>query len=64
MNYLIGNEKKGYPDYFLLAAIMFLIVIGIVMVFSSSSTVAIYNFNSPVYYLKKQFVKLIIGFHS
>ena len=61
MNYLIGNDKKGYPDYFLLAAILFLVVVGIVMVFSSSSTVAIYNFNSPVYFLKKQFVKLIIS---
>lgn len=61
MNYFAKSHKKGYPDYYLLAAVLFLMVVGIVMVYSSSSTVAFYNYNTPSYFMKRQIIKLIFS---
>ncbi|MBX4265220.1 stage V sporulation protein E [Clostridium estertheticum] len=55
------NSKMGQIDFILFATIMILVVIGVVMVYSSSSYVAAFKYNDPEFFLKKQFMWAIIG---
>jgi cell division protein FtsW len=49
------------PDALLLGSVAFLVVIGLVMVFSASSATAYAAFHDTAYYLKRQVVYLIVG---
>jgi len=48
------RAKMGSIDFVLFTAIMTLIAIGIVMIFSASSYYSLHKFNDSMYYLKKQ----------
>ena len=62
----IKNEKKpGFQyDVMLLFPVLFLVGIGIVMVYSASSALALKKFGSDLYFLKKQAAFSIIGFSA
>ena len=49
------------PDALLLGAVAFLIVLGIVMVFSASSATATWYFHDPAHYVKRQLMYLAVG---
>lgn len=49
------------PDALLLGSIAFLVALGLVMVFSSSSAIAYSYHHDTAYYLKRQVVYLIVG---
>jgi cell division protein FtsW len=53
--------KKGAPDYTLLATAVILLLIGIVMVFSSSYISALYVFKDPYHFLKKQLIGAVLS---
>ncbi|MBU3155122.1 stage V sporulation protein E [Clostridium estertheticum] len=55
------NSKMGQIDFILFATIMILVVIGVVMVYSSSSYVAAFKYNDPEFFLKKQLMWATIG---
>lgn len=48
-------------DYFLLADILFLVIFGLLMVYSASNVVASYKYNDEFYYLKRQLFSCVIG---
>ena len=48
-------------DYFLLADILFLVIFGLLMVYSASNVVASYKCNDEFYYLKRQLFSCVIG---
>jgi cell division protein FtsW len=49
------KESHGY-DHFLLGGTLVLLAIGVVMVYSASSAVALKRFGSDTYYFKRQLV--------
>jgi cell division protein FtsW len=49
------------PDALLLGSVAFLVALGLVMVFSSSSAIAYSYFHDTAYYLKRQLVYLVVG---
>ena len=53
--------RAGPPDALLLGSVAFLVVIGLVMVFSASSATAYSSFHDTAYYLKRQLVYLGVG---
>ena len=53
--------EAGPTDYSLLVAVILLLGLGIVMVFSASAVMAMTNFNDPFYFLKRQAVWALIG---
>ncbi|MBV9408486.1 MAG: FtsW/RodA/SpoVE family cell cycle protein, partial [Candidatus Eremiobacteraeota bacterium] len=53
--------RAGPPDALLLGSVAFLLVIGLVMVFSASSATAYSSFHDTAYYLKRQLVYLGVG---
>lgn len=55
-------KKKFKVDIFLLSCVIALTIIGIIMVQSASSFVALKNYNDKYYFLKKQIIGVIIGF--
>ncbi len=52
---------KRHPDYWIIACAMALLVIGIVMIFSSSAVIAAQRYDDPYYFLKRQAVWAAIG---
>jgi len=54
-------ERKYTTDYLLLIAILVLVAVGIVMVYSASFAVAEAKFNETDYFLKKHVVRVCIG---
>ncbi|WDV44180.1 putative lipid II flippase FtsW [Clostridiaceae bacterium M8S5] len=54
------TQKKS-SDFMLLIAVIFLVFIGIVMVFSSSYPDAYGKFNDPYFFLKKQLKNAVVG---
>jgi cell division protein FtsW len=55
------DKKIKSPDWWLFFAVMALLGVGIIMVFSSSQYQAQYDFGDPFYYLKGQGKNAIIG---
>ncbi len=53
---------KREPDYRILAVTAGLALIGLVMIFSASGTVAGARYGDPAFFLKRQFVYTLIGF--
>lgn len=53
--------KKHNIDIGLLITVLFLLVSGIVMVFSASYVSAYYNYNDSYYFLKKQLIWAVLG---
>lgn len=50
------------PDFSILFTVLILLCIGIIMVFSSSSVRAYYNYNDSIYFLKRQIAWAVLGF--
>ena len=65
-----GETKKGEKepvlkyDAMLLFPVLFLVGIGIVMVYSASSALALKKFGSDLYFLKKQALFSLVGFSA
>ena len=55
-------QTEYYFDYSLLLIVLFLLGFGLVMIYSVSSYEAYADFNDAAYYLKKQFIAIILGF--
>lgn len=53
--------KRGNPDILVFTAVIILLSIGVVMVFSASSVMGINDFRDPYHYLKRQVMWAIIG---
>jgi cell division protein FtsW len=54
-------HHKGHYDAALLAAILALVVGSVVMVYSSSSVVALTTYDDPAYFMKRQILWAVIG---
>ena len=54
-------ETKGQYDRILLTAVMLLLAVGVVMVYSSSSAVALTSYNDSSYFMRRQIMWAIIG---
>ncbi len=59
----MGNLKKkvGEIDFYLLSTVLILVAIGIVMVWSASSYIALHKYNNANYFLIKQGINVSIG---
>ncbi len=55
------SERKGLPDLMIFIAVLALLSIGIVMVFSASSVMAYHELGDAYYYLKRQSMWAVIG---
>lgn len=55
------DEKTGRFDYLLLFAVLGLLVIGTLVVFSASASSALRSFGTPYYYLERQVIWAILG---
>jgi cell division protein FtsW len=53
--------KKGHIDYVLLFTVIALLIIGVIMVFSSSYYYALNKFSDKYYFIKKEIFMVIIG---
>ncbi|ASN07394.1 stage V sporulation protein E [Virgibacillus necropolis] len=56
---MFKNQSK--PDYLLLGLVITLLIIGVIMVFSSSYVMADYNFGDKFFYLKRQLLFVVVG---
>lgn len=56
-----NGVESGYYDVNLLLPVFFLVGIGIVMVYSASSALALKKFGSDYYFLKKQVLFALLG---
>ena len=54
-------SKFRYLDYYVFIPFLFLSMIGVLMVYSSSSYIAMTTFNNPEHYFKRQILFFIIG---
>ena len=59
--YADRTERLARTDQILLAAVIILVLIGVVMVYSSSSIVAALRYDEPAFYLWRQLIKVGIG---
>ena len=59
----MGKLKKrvGEIDFYLLSTVLILVAIGIVMVWSASSYIALHKYNNANYFLTKQGINVTIG---
>ena len=55
------REARGPYDRVLLMAVLTLLAVGVVMVYSSSSVVALTTYNDPTYFLRRQVVWAMLG---
>lgn len=58
----VRKKRKIYFDYSLLLVILFLIIFGLVMIYSASSYVANKDYNNSMYFIKRQLIFAIVGF--
>ncbi len=56
-----GIAHNGHYDRTLLFAILMLLVIGVVMVYSSSSVVALTTYDDPAFFMKRQILWALVG---
>ncbi len=54
-------RASGHYDRILLSAILSLLVVSVVMVYSSSSVVALTTYDDPAYFMKRQILWVIVG---
>lgn len=54
--------KKQQIDFVLFSTIMLLVAIGVVMVYSASSYIALYRYKNDMYFLQRQGLFAVIGF--
>ncbi len=57
----LKSPRTGPPDYWLLAIVGALTLIGLVMLYSSSFVIATDAYDSPMYYLGKQMLWVLVG---
>ena len=57
---MVGRPKS--PDFIMFFAIMALLAIGVIMVYSSSAVSAYVNYDDSYYFLKRQLISVAIGF--
>ena len=55
------NPVKGKPDYIFLGTVILLIAYGIIMLFSASTAKAFGTYNDATYFVKRQFVGIVLG---
>ncbi len=55
------TQKRYYMDYSLIFVVMFLLVFGLIMVYSASSYEASIKFNDSTYYLRSQLRATVLG---
>lgn len=55
------REKRHAPDYLLLAIVMTLVCMGVVMVFSASTSVSHRLAGNPWFYIRKQLTWVVVG---
>lgn len=53
--------KRKIPDLFLLSLILLLLLIGIVMVYSSSNVWALYKYGDSFFFVKRQLLFMVVG---
>lgn len=58
---MAGSEVNARTDKALLTAVMLLLVVSIVMVYSSSSVVALTSYGDPAFFMKRQVLWAVIG---
>lgn len=54
------HERSGY-DRILMISVLILVVLGIVMIYSSSAFIAMQRYNTPFYFLRNQVLWAVIG---
>ncbi len=59
-----ASHKKPQLDYYLLSAVLLLAIIGLIMMFSASSPIAIQRYADKWYFLRKQSIFFLIGIAS
>lgn len=55
------NRKRGHFDYLLLFAVLGLLAIGTLIVFSASASIAYHTLRSPYYYFERQLMWAFLG---
>ncbi|MFW5874687.1 MAG: FtsW/RodA/SpoVE family cell cycle protein, partial [bacterium] len=58
------NYKTGSPDPVLLFAVMMLTGIGLAMVYSASSEIALRHYGNEYYFFLRQFLHAVLGFSA
>src|SRR5690554_7102688 len=53
--------KGGKPDLFIFVAVIVLLSLGLVMVFSASSIMSLSEFSNPYHYVQRQTILAVIG---
>ncbi|MEK7364137.1 MAG: FtsW/RodA/SpoVE family cell cycle protein, partial [candidate division NC10 bacterium] len=54
--------RKMVPDMWLFAAVVALVSVGVVMVYSASAIISADRFRDPYFFLKKQLFWAVLGF--
>nr|MDA8100553.1 FtsW/RodA/SpoVE family cell cycle protein [Nitrospiraceae bacterium] len=54
-------ERPGQYDKMLFGAVMLLALCGVVMVYSSSSVVALKSYNDPAFFMRRQVLWALVG---
>jgi len=57
----IESKNKKYPDLILLACVIFLLIFGLIMVYSASSYTAQKDYGDSFFFLKRQAVGAVVG---
>jgi len=57
----VALDRARRPDFKLLVPVVCLVALGLVMVFSSSASLAAHRYNSEYFFLKRHFVRVLIG---
>ncbi|WP_181348914.1 stage V sporulation protein E [Thalassobacillus sp. CUG 92003] len=55
------TEKARHPDWIMVGTILMILILGVVMVYSSSSIWSEYKFDDPLYYAKRQILFAVFG---
>jgi cell division protein FtsW len=55
------REAQGQYDRMLFGAVLLLVGIGVVMVYSASSVIALTTYNDPSYFMKRQILWMLVG---
>jgi cell division protein FtsW len=58
---MLAREHAGRYDTVLLASVLALLAVGVVMVYSSSSVVALMSYGDPSYFMKRQIAWAVLG---
>lgn len=53
--------KKGKPDFFIFIAVIILLGLGLVMVFSASSVLGLSDYGNPYHYVQRQTILALVG---